>query len=167
MGLPGLVIAGGVLQILGFMLVVAELIRVQQRDLGTPAFVERWRGRFRRLLGRTKTHEMSATFGIKTSVSAHGKARKGPGKTLDDRVSAVEENLRRLDDEVDQGRVELEAKIADVRREVTLARSEWDEKRQSDEARRKADLALAVKTQLSATLLFVIGVALTVVGSTT
>jgi hypothetical protein len=100
-----LTIAVGVLEIFGFALIAYDLYRLQRHEYGTAQFIARWKGRLRRLLGKSKDYpvhvdEMAGTI----AMTGRGKARRGSGEGLEERVDALEENLQRLDEEVDEHR---------------------------------------------------------------
>lgn len=157
-------IAGGALQIIGFVLVAIELGRVQRREFGTPRFIERLRGRLRRLFRRSKTIEASAHGVILSGGSARGVVRAGRGTTLEDHVAALEENLGRLDDEVAANRIEAERWRSELLEQLTVTRAEVNEQRQRDDEDRKGFLRTSLLLQTWGTTCFVVGTVLGVVG---
>jgi uncharacterized coiled-coil protein SlyX len=148
----------------GFALVAMEIGRVQRREFGTPRFIERLRGRLRRLFRRTKTVEGSAHSVIHTSGSARGVVRTGRGSTLEDHVAALEENFGRLDDEVAANRVETERWRSELLEQLTVTRAEFNEQRQRDDEDRKGFLRTSLLLQTWGTTCFVVGTVLGVVG---
>lgn len=167
-GCVGLTIAGGVLEIAGFALVAYELARIQRREFGEPEFLKRLRLRLRRLLRRsvTVTAEAGGAIAIGGNARAEGVARRGPGDTLDERVEAIEENIGRLEAEMNRRQTRLVAEIKDVREKQTMMRSELDQERQAKEEERKAALRTSVTLQAWGTGLFVLGTVLSILGNT-
>ncbi len=167
-GCGGLTIAGGVLEIAGFALVAYELARIQRREFGEPEFLQRLRARLRRLLRRSATHtaEASATISGSGTVRAEGIARRGPGETLDERVEALEENLGRLESEIDRRGARLAKDIEEVREGLSRMRTELDQERRQKEEEGKTSLRASVTLQAWGTALFVVGAILSVLGNT-
>jgi HAMP domain-containing protein len=158
-------VAGGVLQILGFVLVAIELGRVQRREFGEPVWMTRLRGRIRRLLRQTKTvHLGSATATASANMSARAKIRTRPGQSVEDRVSALEKNFGRLDEEVDEERIAATQAYDLVLEQLTVTRAEVNQRRELDERTRKAFLRTSVLLQAWGTAFFVIGTILGIVG---
>lgn len=168
MGCAGLVIAGGVFEVAGFALIAYELARVQRREFGEPEFLEWLRGWPRRIFPRHRTHtaEASASLSGVGTLRAEGVARRGPGKTLDERVAALEENFRRLEDETGQRQRRLAGEVEEVRRKLDQTRDELEQERREKEEERKAALRASVTLQATGTGLFVLGAILSVLGST-
>lgn len=168
MGCAGLTIAGGVLEIAGFTLVAYELARIQRREFGEPEFLQRLRGRLRRLLRRPVTHtaEAEAALAGGGTLRAEGIARRGPGETLDDRVEALEENLGRLESEIDRREARLAQDIEEVRQSLSEMRAELDRERREREEDRKTSLRASVTLQAWGTALFVVGAILSILGNT-
>jgi hypothetical protein len=158
-------VAGGVLQILGFVLVAIELGRVQRREFGEPVWVTRIRARLRRLLGRTKTVHLSATITASTNLSARAKVRTPPGSSVEERVSALEKNFGRLDDEVDHERVAAAEAYSRLLEQLTVTRAEVNQQRELDERARKAFLQTSVLLQAWGTTFFVVGTVLGIIGT--
>lgn len=156
------------LQILGFVLVAIELGRVQRLEFGEPVWVTRVRGRIRRLLGRTRTVDLgSATITASTNMSARGKVRTPPGHSVEDRVSALEKNFDRLDEEVDQERIAATQARDMLLEQLTVTRAEVNQQREFDERTRKAFLRTSVLLQAWGTVFFVLGTILGIVGGLT
>jgi hypothetical protein len=160
-----LVVAGGVLQILGFVLVAIELGRVQRREFGAPRSVDWIRGRLRRLFGRSRTIEASAQGAALSSGSARAVIRTDRGSTLEDHVVALEENLDRLDNEVAANHAEAAAWRSELLEEVSVTRAEMNEQRERDDEERKSFLRVALLLQTWGTVFFVAGTILGVLGS--
>jgi len=135
-------IAGGVFEVAGFALVAYELARIQRREFGEPEFLKRLRLRLRRLLRRPVMHTAEAAGAIAVGGSVRATVRQGPGKTLDERVEALEENIRRFETEVDQDRVRLASEIEEVRAKLAAMRSELAQEHQKERrsARRPCEL---------------------------
>lgn len=131
-----LAIVGGALEILGFALVAVELVRVQRRELGTAGPFQflvttgRWiESRVRKLLGREKVREVSATAAETIETADRVSARLGTESTdLGNRLRVLESNFTALDQEVTRHRSELDQKIQKesekVRTEVRSLRAE-------------------------------------------
>lgn len=117
-----LAVVGALLEIAGFMLVAVELTRAQRRELGTAGpfqflvtFTHWARRTYRKLTGKTITHEGSAHLSGTLKVSGRGSARlETQSEDPAERLRVLEENFRQLDAELAQHREELDAKIHKV-----------------------------------------------------
>jgi hypothetical protein len=154
------------LQILGFVLVAIELGRVQRREFGEPVWITRARAWMRRRFRGAKTvHLGSATLSAGTRMSARGKARTPPGHSVEERVSALEKNLDRLDEEVDRERIAAAEAHSDLLEQLNVTRAELNRQREFDERERKNFLRTSVLLQAWGTTFFVVGTVLGIVGA--
>jgi len=168
-GCAGLTIAGGVFEIAGFFLVACELARIQYRELGEPVLVRRARARLRKLSRRSRDQTVkagSAELRATATLRARGRARQGPGTTLESRVDALEENARRLEDEIDEQNATFGGDIQELSAKLSLVQAELKEERRRGEKERKAALRTSVALQAWGTGLFVFGAILSVLGNT-
>lgn len=129
-GCAALIIAGGALQVLGFVFVAWELWRVQQREFGTPqsaARAQRWLRRWI-LRRRPETHiaEGAAALSARATLRARGRREAPEGASIERRLATVEANLLALDtevaghgDELERQRSELQSGLAQIRAGAT------------------------------------------------
>jgi hypothetical protein len=165
---------GGACEIAGFFLVSIDLYRLQRHEFG-PLRLERafiasraaalrfWR---RITKQRPTVHYGSAHGTGKSSGSAHGTVRAGTtGKSLEERVEALEFNFRELDKEIDEQRVESNQAIRRVQANLDEAFSDL---RQEQDSRKKEELAFRKRSlafQWAGIPLFLLGVVFSVVGN--
>lgn len=166
-----LTVMGGVLEISGFALVVAQLVRVQRREFGTPQSIARahnWlRHRTARLLGRRKDATVAARAAMSASagMSATVSVGKDMSETAPDRLAAIAANLNELHGIVERLGSRHQQAIAALRGDVDTTRVELREHAAEQEAQRKAELRASIKWEAWGVVLFVAGTACSVVGS--
>lgn len=166
MGCPTLTIAGGTLEVLGFGLIAYDLYRIQCHEYGTPQIIERIKARVRKLLHISRHHTLHLGDVVGVSDAAGRiKVRTGSGGGIDERLDALEKNFGRLDEEVDQDRVALEASLTKIRGEIAETRADVEKKQQETEQKRKNFQRTSITLQGCGTLLFVGGTVLSVLGS--
>lgn len=175
-GCAGLIIAGGALQLFGFVLVAWELWRVQRREWGTPqslirvqASLRRLRELPRRVFRRShETHVGSGRASGGGSISASGRAWlniPGEGATVEQRLEVIEFNLVRLEREVsDHGR-RIRVQRADLRSGLDGLRQHVEQQHTEREADRREFLRGSIVLQVVGTGCFVVGTVLGVIGS--
>jgi hypothetical protein len=161
-----LTIAGGALEVAGFTLIAYDLYRVQRHEYGTPQFIQRWKGRIRRILRLTEDHTayVDAMTGTVT-MTGRGKARMGSGDGIDERLDALEENFKRLDEEVDEHRAAFDRGLEELREELRKTRIEVEQHHAETEQRRKDFQRTSVLLQACGTAMFLSGTVLSVLGS--
>jgi len=146
---------GGVLEITGFALVATELVRAQRRELGHAGpfqFLLNWasgvRIWWRKLRGKTVTHEASAHVTGTVDVSGQLSARTGTeSEALEDRVRVLEENFRQLDAEVESHRKELDDRIGKETDKLHGALGDLRGEVRAEAERQKAAFADSAKLQ--------------------
>jgi hypothetical protein len=154
------------LQILGFVLVAIELGRVQRREFGEPVWITRVRSWMRQRFQQAKTvHLGSATLSIGTRISARGKVRTPPGDSVEERVSALEKNFDRLDEEVDQERIAAAQAHSALLEQLNVTRAELNRQRELDDQERRNFLRTSVLLQAWGTTFFVLGTIFGVIGA--
>jgi hypothetical protein len=160
-------IVGGALEIFGFALVATELVRAQRRELGHAgpfqflldlgSATRIW---WRRLRGKTVTHETSAHLSGTTRLTGRGSRRGGTdSEALEDRVRVLEENFEELDGEVTKHRQELDVRIGEEAERVHGALGEFRDEVRAESDQQKAAFADSAKLQWWGIWLFVIGAA--------
>lgn len=160
----GWVIAGGALQVVGFVLVAVDLGRTQHREFGVPTWIERLRAFLRRLFRHTKTVEIGAVVATATSTaSARGKVRTPPGESHAARLAALEKNFGRLDEEVEENRAAADRWRGELLEQLNVTRAEVNQQREMDDQERKAFLRTSVLLQSWGTGFFVLGTVLGVI----
>lgn len=171
-GRPELIIAGGALQLLGFVLVAWELWRVQRREFGTPESFARIRAWFRQLTRRVlrrrpETHLASASVSGGGTITASGRAwRNAPDDaTIEQRVEVIEMNLLGLNREVSEQRRKHGGQIQQLRSGLDEVRGRVQQEQEQREADRRAFLRVSIALQTAGTGFFVVGTVLGVVGS--
>lgn len=165
MSCTALNIAGGILEVSGFIVVAWELARVQRREFGAPKVWRSLRAWVRRLLGWSRAIEVSLEPVRETDTLLGPSVRHRPGDSIEERVSALEQSLRHLEDEVSGHRKSLEAQIRKVREELNGLRTQVEQERQQAEEERKEALKSSLAFQWIGTGLFVIGAVLTIIGN--
>lgn len=166
MGCLWLTILGGVFEGLGFGLIAWELTRIQRQEFGTPQFILRVTGWVRRLIGRPKVVKLSAAMGGGGgAMKARLRVRRPPGETVEERVTALEENLGHLEGELDERTREFEQRFGSVEQTQRDMRADIEQQQHEQEKRRRESLRSSVTLQAWGTLLFVVGVFLNVLGS--
>lgn len=108
---------------------------------------------------------LSATITASTNLSAHAKVRTPPGSSVEERVSALEKNFGRLDEEVDHERVVAAEAHSRLLEQLAVTRAEVNQQRELDERERKAFLRTSVLLQAWGTTLFVAGTVLGIIGT--
>jgi hypothetical protein len=166
-GCVALTITGGVLlEIVGFPLIPYDLYRIQRHEYGTPQIIARWNGRLRKLLRMSKDHTVYVDDMVGTTdMAGRIKARKESGEAIEERIDALEENFRRLDEEADEHRAVFDRGLDGVREELRATRAELEQRRQETEQERKDFQRTSVILQTWGVALFVLGTALSVLGS--
>lgn len=166
MGCLWLTIVGGALEGFGFGLVALELTRIQRREFGAPQFIRRIKGWVRRLLRRPQVVKLSAAAGGGGGVGkARLRVRRAPGETLEERVSALEENLGHLEGELDERTRESEQRSESIEQAQRDMRADLDQRRREQEEQQRESLRTSVTLQTWGMLLFVVGVVFNVLGS--
>jgi hypothetical protein len=166
-----LVIAGGVLQVLGFATVALELWRVQRREFGTPERLTRMQQWLRRRILRRPLR--NHVTGGSATASSHGTLRARVRRKLpesasvEQRVAVIEGNLARLDAEVAEHGEALDRQRAELHTGLGQVRAQVEHQHNEREKDRKRFLRGTIDLQLAGTVSFVIGTVLGVVGSTT
>lgn len=169
-----LTMAGGVFEIAGFFLVTIDLYRLQRHEFG-PLWFERalavsklavirvWR----KITRQTTTHYGSATLEMSPSMGvANATLRIGTGgKTIEERVAALEANLGALDREVGEQRLELKKAIGQVQDKLEDAFTELRQKQAQREDEEKALRRKSLKFQWAGIPLFLLGVVFSVLGN--
>jgi ABC-type phosphate transport system auxiliary subunit len=167
-GCAALTIAGGTLEVFGFGLIAYDLYRIQRHEYGTPQFLERWKGRIRRLLRMSKDHTLHVDAAVGTvDMAGRIKVRSGVGEDADlkERISVLEKNFERLDEEVDEHRAAFDKGLNEMREELRAARAELEQRHQETEQERKTFQRTSVTLQACGTVLFVLGTLFSVLGS--
>lgn len=102
---------------------------------------------------------------MSTDLSGRGKVRTPPGQSVEDRISALETNLDRLDGELDQERIAAAQAYDKLLEQLTVTRAEVNQQRDLDERKRKAFLRTSVLLQSWGTVFFVTGTILGIIGT--
>jgi hypothetical protein len=160
-------VLGGSLEILGFALVATELVRAQRRELGTSGPFQpllNWGFRiriwWRKLRGKTVTHEMSTHLSGTSKMTGRGSRRSGTeSNALEDRVRVLEENFEELDGEVTKHRKELDDRIGRESEKLHGALGDFRNEVRSESERQKAAFADSANLQWFGIGLFVLGAA--------
>ena len=84
---------------------------------------------------------------------------------MEERVSALEKNFGRLDEEVDHERVAAVEAHNRLLEQLTVTRAEVNQQRELDERARKAFLRTSVLLQAWGTTFFVVGTVLGIIGT--
>ena len=155
-----LIVGSAALQIVGLGLVARDLWRVQHQTFGTPAWVQRLRGRLRQLLGRQRTHTAQVSLGSAVEVDSALRLRVRRGAsddTLDARVRALEANLAELEKDTDARFAELDHHLAEAHRRADEVRAHVDQLHRELEAARREELRETLPWQWIGTGLFAVG----------
>ncbi len=168
-----LTVTGGVLEIAGFGLVVAQLVRVQRREFGTPQTIKRTRTwlwhQVAQLLPRRRkdatVHAASASLSATASMAGHAMAwhNMDPGRA--DRVDAIAQNLEQLHERVDRLAKKQGDRISDLRRDVDATRAALHGHTAEQEEQRKAELRASITWEAWGVVLFLAGIMCSVAGS--
>jgi hypothetical protein len=156
---------GAALEIFGFMLVAVELVRTQRRELGTAGPFQflvtftRWtRQVYRKLTGRTITHEGAVELSGTLSVTGRASARlETQSNDPAERLHVLEENFRQLEAELTQHRDELEAKVDKSSNEQREALMALEAKLQAEADTAKKTFEASASLQWWGIGLFVLG----------
>ena len=167
MGCTRLTITGGLLEIIGFLAVGYDLYRLKEREFGTPPSVRWMRATVRKLLRRKpRMVEVGADLGAKYAIRARATQRTPPGDTIEERIAALEQNFKYLEDETDAEHKFLETGIDTLRQELRRTRAELEEQREEREKERKEFVRGSMRWQVSGTLLFIAGTIFSILGNT-
>jgi hypothetical protein len=163
-------IVGGGMEMIGFGLIVLQLVRAQRQEFGWPQLILRSRDRIvatvRRLLRRPRlvsihAVDAAASFDMAGSLSV----RKGMGQTAPDRFAAIEFNLLEIEKELRERIKELDQGITKVRDELNTTRSAIEQREREQEQERKAELRSSIKFEALGVVFFLSGTVLSVIGS--
>jgi hypothetical protein len=166
-----LTIIGGVLEISGFGLIVAQLVRVQRREFGTPQSIARaqnWIRQTARLLGRRKggtVHAAGVAMSASASMSGAASVWRNMGDSAPDRLDAIAANLNELHAIVDRLGSRHQQAIAGLRGDVDATRTELREHTAEQEAQRKAELRASITWEAWGVALFLAGIVCSVAGT--
>jgi hypothetical protein len=141
----GVTWTGVAFEVVGLGLVAVELTRVQRRDLGTPQWLQRVGGWWRRITrqgGRTGAvvtpHHTSA------KVSAHWPPLQSGGVTLEHRVKELEANVDLLRDQGDHRYSELKQRLEEQGKRVDGLGADLDRQHAEREDERREQLRESV-----------------------
>jgi hypothetical protein len=161
-------IPGAILEIVGFFFVAWEITQAQRREFGTPTPFERTMNRIRRWIGQPRHHivELTPAESMEVAVALTYEKSYAPAALLEDRVARLEKYADELARRNREVRSEIDKKVQElsdrISRELSTVRSEAAER----EEQRREELRISLRVQRVATLLFILGVALTAAGST-
>ena len=146
MGCTWMVIVGGVLEGIGFGVIVVQLALVQRQEFGWPQFVLRswgWtRAKVRRLLRRPQhVHLGAASLSATASLSGRASLRRGMGSRAFDRFAAIEFNLEQIEKDLGERIAEVHESVERLGNELTTTRSTIEQREREREEERKAEHA--------------------------
>jgi hypothetical protein len=158
------------LEVIGFGLIVFQLVRVQRQEFGTPQFVVRSREwgkrKIRRLLRRPQQiHAVSATMTGTADVAGSLSVRKGMGPQASDRFAAIEFNLEQIENELRASIGLLDKRLGTVGDELTATRNAIQQGKREQEEARKAELRSSLAFEAWGVGFFLFGTVLSVLGS--
>jgi hypothetical protein len=165
-----LTVAGGVAEVGGLGLVIAEISKVQRREFPEHrGWVKRSLAWLRRLTGQKRSH----TVHLAGSASARGNARgvlsvsgsAGPPPTLEQRVERLEADLRSHAEQAVKDRGEMHRAVRDANERIDKAARELRELIEQREDERREGLADSLLLQKIGTAAFIVGVGLSVWGN--
>ena len=147
-----LIIASAALEILGLGLVAWELWREQQRYLGGFVWFNRLLDGWLHRLGRSQTVDVGgATATTDTAVGAE------LAMTLDQRVEALEANLRALEDEQADRWSKADERFTAVHVRIDEVRTDLDTQIRQEEHERKEVMRESMRLQWIGSGLFALG----------
>jgi vacuolar-type H+-ATPase subunit I/STV1 len=157
---------------IGFLLVVGQLARVQRQEFGWPRFVLRswgWtKARLRQLLRRPgRVHGVGASMLASIESAARASVRKGMGPQAFDRFAAIEYNLTEIEKELRERIGEVNESVRKLREELTTTRSTIEQREREREEERKAELRSSLAWEAWGVVFFLTGTVLSVLGSVT
>jgi hypothetical protein len=155
-----LIIASAALEILGLGLVAWELWREQQRYLGGFAWFNRLLDGWLRRLGRSQTVDVggaAATTDNAVGAELAMFRRFGRRDTLDQRVEALEANLRALEDEQAERWSKAGERFAAVHVRIDEVRTDLDTQIRQEEHERKEVMRESIRLQWVGSGLFALG----------
>ncbi len=169
MGCLSLTVLGGGAEIVGLVLVALELTLVQRREFpgrGPLARLLRWLHRLRARLGRQKAATGSANLSGAASASSSGWARletapqslEGRVERLELRHTELEQRMAEVAEDVSRRANELRQQLADHREDLSGRIDQLEQERLEQ-------LEQSLRLQWPGTLLFVVGVVLSVAGN--
>jgi hypothetical protein len=162
-------IVGGGMEMIGFSLIVYQLVRVQRQEFGWPQFVVRTRAwvmsRARRLLKRPQVVHVGGVDSAETVGSVRIRKRFPMGQMAPDRFAAVEYNVNELERELDERFQEALDEVEKVRSELSSVRGKMDQREAERDAQRKAELRSSLAFEAWGVVFFLSGTVLSVIGS--
>jgi hypothetical protein len=167
-----LTVIGGLMEVAGFGLIVAQLVRVQRREFGTPESIARAQNWIRhhtaRLLGRRKgatVHAAGVSMSARASLSGTASVWRDMSDSAPDRLDAIAANLNELHAIVDRLGSRHEHATAGLPGDVDATRTELREHTAEEEAQRKAELRASIKWEAWGVALFLAGTVCSVAGT--
>jgi len=175
-----LIVAGGVVQIAGFGLALWQSVRTRREQSPDEASLARWAWAWIRRRGaqfvawsrriaeralvrlhlmrpRTVSVPLSGAFGASGSLLGHLSTRRR-GLPLSERVDGLEDDVDDLRRQRSEDRADLEGRIDEVHSDIESHQA-------ADKCERARQLGQSLRYQELGILVFIVGVALTTVGS--
>jgi hypothetical protein len=166
MGRPWMTILGGIFEVIGFAVIVWQLVRVQRQEFGTPQFVHRLRARVRKLLGKPPiTVSAGASMLARFNIEGRGTVRKAMGPDVEDRLAALEHNVAAIESDFSERVGALKSQLGEVSQGLNVTRSEIQQREREREQQRKAELRSSIKYEALGVAFFLSGTVLSVIGS--
>jgi len=164
-----LIVVGGALEAIGFLLVAFELERLERVELGRPGRLAGLQNRLQRLLRRRREDIVvklgSATVTAGGSIGVRAKVTHPPAVLLEDKVHRLERvvgilahDLEQVEGSIDEHR----ASVADQMDALRRKQADLDRERH-DDSKRAAEREISV--QARATACFAAGTVMSVIGS--
>jgi outer membrane murein-binding lipoprotein Lpp len=176
-------VAGGLAEIIGLALVIAEIVKVQRREIPEHrVWVVRSLAAVRRagqeiadevgrLLRReperrdATVHAVSAGSAVAGGGNVTATVIRGPAPTLAQRVERLEAEIQRLDEQTAADRNEMRAKAREAKSRTDTAAREIRAMIEERDRQRREGVRDALTLQWTGTLLFIFGVGLSVWGN--
>lgn len=159
-----LIIAGGALEAAGFGLLATDLYRQRSQEFGEPAFMNRLRRVLKRQGRVAVGKELSVVYGI-GDARALGRAReRAADESLEARLVALERNFEHMEHEIDADYERFKGALKQARYELDRSVERINQAIEEAEQARKESLRETLRLQVPATVLFVLGTLLSIVG---
>lgn len=175
-GCTTLIYIGGGLEIVGFVLLIFQLIRVQRREFGWPpalvAALREVQTVTRTLIDVARGAPIEKRIGTTTEASGAGNVTsKGYGTvttanpTLEERVAALEKSVTTAYTLITEAAKASEARANSIEAKLDDVHADLASDIDRLDRSRKDDLRASIKVELAASLIFVVGVVASVLGN--